>query len=70
VDRVDPADLPRRFDGLDIEVHDHRLAVASHENALEGLVRGGVDLLVRDEGRNIDEIARTSFRGVLQPAWM
>ena len=59
VDRVDPVDLLRLFDRVHISnVHHNSLVIAAHENAFEGLVRAGVDLLMRHEGRHIDEVAR------------
>ena len=57
VDRVDPGDILRLLDRLDVEIDDHRLVVAAHHDALERLVAGGVDLLVRDVGRHEDEVA-------------
>jgi hypothetical protein len=47
MDGVDPADLFDLLGGLDVEVDDDRLLIASHQHALQGFVRTGIDLLSR-----------------------
>ena len=67
VDGINPLHGFRLLHRLDVEIDHHRLAVAAHQDAFQHLVRTGVDLLVRHEGRHIDEIARPRLRGELQP---
>jgi len=58
--------------GLDVgqvEVHDDRLLAAAHENARQRLVVAGVDLLVRDERRHVDEVAGAGFGGEFEPVF-
>src|SRR5206468_2896899 len=64
--RVDPPHILRRLRRLDVQVDRHRLAVAAHQHAFERLGRAGVDLLVRHEGRHVDEVAGTGLGGELQ----
>ena len=59
VDRVDPVNLLRLFDRINVgDVHNDGLIIAAHENAFEGLVRTGVDLLMGHERWHIDEVPR------------
>jgi hypothetical protein len=62
---IDP-ELFRPLGGRNVEVHDHRVAAAPHQHAVQGLFRAGVDLLVRDERRYEDEVARPGFGGELE----
>src|SRR5215469_7796084 len=42
MDRIDPANLFRPLDRLDVEIDDDRLVVAAHQYALERLVGRGI----------------------------
>jgi hypothetical protein len=66
VDRVDPGHVFRLLHRLDVEVDHHRLVVAAHQHALQGLVGRGVDLLVRHVRRHIDEVAGPGLGGEFQ----
>ena len=57
MNRVDPGHVLGLLDRLDIEIDDDGLVVAADNDAFERLVGGGVDLLVRHEGRHEDEVA-------------
>ena len=50
----------------DIEVDDDGILAAAHHYYFDGLVGAGVQLLVRDEGRDENEIAGSGFIGELQ----
>lgn len=63
---VDPSHLFRRLDCRNVEVDDDGFLAASHENAFERLVGAGVDLLVRNVRRNVDEVAGSGFGGELE----
>src|SRR6516162_1058499 len=67
VDGINPLHVLRLLHRLNVEVHDHRLAVAANQDAFQHLVRTGVDLLVRHEGRHVDEIAGPGLRGEFEP---
>lgn len=56
VNRVRPPDLFRRLRGSDVEVHDDRLLPAPDHDARERLVTARVDLLMRDERWDEDEV--------------
>jgi len=63
---VDPPDLFGRLDGRNVEVDDDRFLPASHEDAFERLIGAGVDLLVRNVRRDVDEVAGSGFSGELE----
>src|SRR5215472_12388058 len=67
VDWIDPANLFRPLDRLDVEIDDDRLVVAAHQYAFERLVGRGIDLLVRHIRRHEDEIAGAGFGDVFEP---
>ena len=54
------------FDGWDVEVDDDRFLSAAYENAFERLVGAGVDLLMRNERWNVNEITGPGFGGEFQ----
>src|SRR6202020_3589279 len=59
---VDPLDRFRiGFDARQVEIDYDRLLAAAHQHAGQRRLVTGVDLLVRDEGRHVDEIARAGF---------
>ena len=62
VDRVHPEDGFRLFDRFDLQVHDDGFVVAANQNAFQRLIRAGVDFLMRDIGRDEDEVAGFGFR--------
>jgi hypothetical protein len=65
---IDPQHLLRLFYRLDVQVHRDRLAIAAAQHALQHLGRAGVDLLVRNVGGHVDEVARPGLRRELQMA--
>src|SRR5215472_5643656 len=67
VNWVDLADALRFLHRLDIEVDDHGFLAAAHEDAFQWFGGPCVYFLVRNVGRNIDEVARAGFGDVLQP---
>ena len=64
---INPLHGFRLLHRLNVEVHDYRLAVATNQDAFQHLVRTGVDLLVRHEGRHVDEIAGPGLRDEFEP---
>src|SRR3954451_18806917 len=66
MDRVDPANLFRFFDRLDLEVDDDRLVVAAPQHAFEGFITRRVDLLVRHIGWHEDDVARPSLGNIFE----
>jgi hypothetical protein len=66
VDGIDPGHLLRRLCGSDVQVHDDGVLPAPNQNAAEGLVSAGIDLLMGDERRHVDEISRSRLRQKLQ----
>ena len=66
MDRIDPGDRFRLLDHGDVQVDDHRLLIAPHQHAFQRLVGAGVDFLVRDEGRDVDEVAGSRLGGEFQ----
>src|SRR5207244_13455300 len=50
-------------DGLEID--DHRVVTVAHDDPLRGLV-GRIDLLMRNEGRHIDEVPGPGLRLIFQ----
>ena len=52
---------------LDIQIHDNRILPASDHHRLTRYIYPGIDFLMRDVGRNINEIARAGFVAELQP---
>src|SRR5262249_43199893 len=67
VERIDPAHLLGRLGGREVEVHDHRLLARAHDDALQLLAGRGVDLLVRHERRDVDEVAGAGLGDELEP---
>jgi hypothetical protein len=63
---VDPPDLLGRLYGRDVEVDDDRFLPASHKDAFERLIGAGVDLLVRNVRRDVNEVAGAGFSGELE----
>src|SRR5215218_7906581 len=63
---LDPANLFRLFDRLDLEVDYDRLVVAAHQHAFEGFITRRVALLVRHIGRYEDEVARPGLGDVFE----
>src|SRR5205809_2399863 len=63
---VDPTHFFGRLDRRNLKVHYDGFLTASHEYAFERLVSAGVDLLVRNVGRDIDEVAGSCFSGELE----
>src|SRR5208283_160720 len=49
-----------------VQVDDDRLLATAHDHRLHWLVFARVQLLMRDVGRNVDEISRTRFIDELQ----
>ena len=66
MNRIDPETASGTLDRLDIEIDYHRLLAAAHDHARQRRVGRGVDLLMRHEGRNKDEIARPGFGDVFE----
>ena len=50
----------------DIKIDHNGVLVAANEYTLERLIRTGVDFLMRDIGRYINEIARARFADIFQ----
>ncbi len=57
VSRIDPARLRRCLGARNIQVDDDRLLAAAHHHRFHRDVRVGIDFLVRNVGRNEDEVA-------------
>jgi hypothetical protein len=60
-----------RLGALHFEVHDNWLLTAADHDGFTNFIRMCIDLLVRDVGRNIDEVAGAGFPGkfkVVAPA--
>jgi hypothetical protein len=53
--------LTQRFGTLDIQVHDNRLLAASDNHGLTRHIWAGVDFLMWDVRRNINEISGFGF---------
>ena len=53
--------MRRRLRTLDIQIYDDRLLAAADHHRFHRLIRTSIHLLVRDERRNVDEIARSGF---------
>src|SRR5215212_3282517 len=66
MDRVNPADLLWRLDGRNVEVDDNRLLIITHDDAGQRFVPAGINLLMGNERRHIDEVARPSFSNEFQ----
>lgn len=49
-----------------IQIHDDRLLAAAHDDCLDRLVFARVQFLMRNVGRNVDEISRAGFIDKLQ----
>jgi hypothetical protein len=63
---VHPTDVFRRLNGGDIKIDDDWFLAASNQDALKRLLGAGVDLLVRNVGRDIDEVACACLGGELE----
>lgn len=63
---VDPAHFFRRLGRGDVEIEDDRFLSASHEHTFERFIDACVDLLMRNERRDVDEVAGPRFSGELQ----
>jgi len=50
--------LVSRLGTLDVEIHDHRILAASDDHRFTRHIWAGVNFLVRDVGRNVNEISR------------
>jgi hypothetical protein len=60
------AALTCRLGTLDIQIHDNRILPAPDDHGLTGYIWAGVDFLVRDVRRNVDEISGTGLIAKLQ----
>ncbi len=67
MDVVDPANVLGLGGDRNIEIDDDRLLPAPDQDALERLLLGGVDLLVRNVRRDEDEVAWTGLGDELEP---
>ena len=56
MDRVYPVHILRFFYRFDIQIHNSRFLATSTENALQNLIRTGIDFLVRYVGWHVDKI--------------
>lgn len=63
---IDPIDFFRWLGGLDIQVNDNWILTAADHHATENLSFACIDLLMRYEWRNVDEIARPCLCDKLQ----
>ena len=63
---VDPADQFRHFHRGDVEIHDQALLARACQDAVQLRLLAAVDLLVRNVGWHVDEVARGGFRDELQ----
>src|SRR5215472_18087991 len=66
VDRINPGDGARVLYRFDVQVYDYGFVVAAHQNALEHLVSGRIDFLVRNVRRHIDKVAWAGFRDIFE----
>jgi hypothetical protein len=55
------AALTYRLGTLDIQIHDNRILPASDYHGLTRHIRASVDFLMRDVGRNVNEISGTGL---------
>ena len=55
-----------RFGTLDVQIHDHGILSASYNHCFTRYVGAGVDFLMRDVGRNVNEIASAGFSAEFQ----
>lgn len=60
------AALIRRFGTLDVQIHDHGILSASDYHCFTRHICAGIDLLMWDVGRNVNEIAGVSLIAELQ----
>jgi hypothetical protein len=68
VDVVDPAHLfGIGFDSGQVEIDDDGFLVTAHHNAGQRHAGTGIDLLMGQVRRNIDEVARARLGGVFEP---
>jgi hypothetical protein len=62
MDVICPIDFFRWLGRLDVQIDNDRFLAAPDKNAAKRLFSVRIDLLMRNERRNIDEIARTGLR--------
>ncbi len=53
----------QRLGRFEREIDYYWILAAAHNNGFAGLVGKGVDFLMRDKGRDVDEVARSGFVG-------
>ena len=63
---VDPSDFFRRLDVRNFKIDHDRFLPASHEHAFERLIDAGVDFLVWNKRRDVDEITGPGFSRELE----
>src|SRR5215213_10444843 len=63
---VYPVHLLRRLGRRDIEIDNDRLLVVAHDGTGKRFVLARIDLLMRNERRHVDEVARPSFGDELE----
>lgn len=67
MDRIDPIDLFGFLHRINIRYVDHDgLVVGTNQHAFERIFRVGIDFLVGNEWRNIDEVAFLRFRHIFE----
>jgi len=66
MDRVNPGCLLRRLHRLYIEVNNDGLLTITHDNAGQRFVPARINLLMGNERRHIDKVARSSFGNELE----
>jgi hypothetical protein len=54
-----------RLGTVDVQIHDHRILPASDYDGFTGDIWPGVDFLMRDEGRHVNEVPRISLSAEL-----
>ena len=64
---VDPSNFFRRLDCRDVEIDHDRFLSAAHQHTFERLIGARVDLLMRNERRNVYEVAGPGFSRELEP---
>ena len=61
MDMVYPVNFLRRLGRWDIEINHDRLLVIAHDDTGKRFVLARIDLLMGNERRHVDEVARPSF---------
>jgi len=56
-----------RLGTVDIQIHDHRILPASDYDRFTGNIWPGVDFLMRDVGRHVNEVPRIGLSAEFQP---